>query len=213
MKIKDKLIYFIEYSWLFILLLFASLVYTNQKMISLFFNSDGVASVLLFKDLLIEHGHYKDWAIPSVTHFFPGMPIFALIFLTVKNIYLYFLTVIWVTIIAMYFAIKLIYSQYFPTRKSTFCALMVITGMFLLAFTGRPPYNILLLAFYHVEEFIAGLFLLGIQINLVNKDKLTYKDYILVAFSTLIAFGCSLSDLLFFVQFASPIFFTYSLFS
>ncbi len=212
MKIKDKLIYFIEYSWLFILLLFASLVYTNQKMISLFFNSDGVASVLLFKDLLIEHGHYKDWAIPSVTHFFPGMPIFALVLLTVKNIYLYFLTVIWVTIIAMYFAIKLIYSQYFPTRKSTFCALMVTTGMFLLAFTGRPPYNILLLAFYHVEEFIAGLFLLGIQINLVNRDKLTYKDYILVALSTLIAFGCSLSDLLFFVQFASPIFFTYSLF-
>ncbi|RDH40971.1 MAG: hypothetical protein CFE62_001005 [Candidatus Aquirickettsiella gammari] len=212
MKIKDKLIYFIEYSGLFILLLFASLIYTNQKVASLFFNADGLAAVLLLKDLFIEHGHYKDWVIPSVGHFFPSMTIFSLILLIVKNVYLYFLIAMWMIIIAMYFAVKLIYSQYFSTRKSTFCALMVTTGIFLLAFSNRPPYNILLVPFYHVEEFIAGIFLLGIQINLLNKDKLTYKDYILIALSALITFGCSVSDLLFLVQFAGPIFLTYSVF-
>lgn len=212
MSIKGRFIYFIEYSWLFILLLFACMVYANQKIISLFFNSDGAASLLLFRDLLIEHGHYKDWAIPSAVHFFPGMPIWMLTFLIVKNLYLYFLTVIWVIIISIYFAVRFIYSQCFLARKATFCALTATTGILLLTFSYHPPYNILFLSFYHVEEFIAGLFLLGIQIKLINKDKLAYTDYILVVLSVLIAFGCGLSDLLFFVQFASPIFFTYSFF-
>jgi hypothetical protein len=127
---------------------------------------------------------------------------------------------IWISITSIYVAVKLIYCQFFSIKKAIFFALMATNSLFLLAFShcysysiaSIHPYAIAPVPFIHVGEFIAGLFLLGIQIDLINKDKFTYKDYILVAISAFIAFACSLSDLLFFVQFASPIFVSYSFF-
>lgn len=217
---KSKLIYFIEYSWLFILLLFASVVYLNQGGIELFFNSDILASVLIIKDLFFQHGHYKNWMVPAAHHFFPELFIASLIYCVVKNIYLFFLIMVWTSIISIYIGVKLIYRQFFSVKNAIFFALMATSGFFLLVFhyyraSSIPninPYAIAQVPFVHVGEFIAGLFFLGMQINLINKDKLTYKEYILLAISAFIAFACSLSDLLFFVQFASPIFISYSFF-
>lgn len=220
MSIKGRFIYFIEYSWLFILLLFASIFYLSQRNIDLFFNSDMLFSVLMIKDLFFQHGHYKDWIIPGAHHFFPELFITSLIYCVVKNIYLYFLIMIWMLITSTYLAVKLIYHQFFSIKKTILFALMATSSLFLLTFShycsysvaGIYPYATALVPFIHIGEFITGLFLLGMQINLINKDKLAYKDYILVAISAFIAFACSLSDLLFFVQFSSPIFCTYSLF-
>lgn len=212
MHSKSRLTYFIEYSGLFFLLLFASIFYLSQRNIDLFFNSDILFSVLMIKDLFFQHGHYKDWIIPGAHHFFPDLFIASLIYCIVKNIYLFFLIMIWTSIISIYIGVKLIYRQFFSVKNAIFFALMATSGLFLLAFSNYSPYNLVSVPFIHIGEFITGLFLLGMQINLINKDKLAYKDYILVAISVFIAFACSLSDLLFFVQFSSPIFCTYSLF-
>jgi hypothetical protein len=75
-----------------------------------------------------------------------------------------------------------------------------------------PPYNLALLSFCHIGEFIVGLFFIGMQLNLINKDKFSCKSYILCCFIVIIVFACSLSDLLFVIQFAVPIFITYSFF-
>ncbi len=212
MQSKSRLIYFIEYSGLFILLLFASAVYLDQGIIDLFFNSDELTSVLFFKDLFFDHGHYEDLIIPTVPHFFPDVFILAPIYYVVKNIYLYFLIVIWISIISIYVAVKLIYRQFFSVKKAIIFALIASGSLFLLALHNLQPYNFVLISFWHVGEFIAGLFLIGMQINLISKEKLTYNNNICYFLSAFIAFSCSLSDLLFFIQFAIPIFISYSFF-
>lgn len=212
LRTKNKLIFFIEYFWLFFLLLLASMVYLNQEFINLFFNSDELIPPIFFNDLFFKYGHYKDWIFSPVPHFFPDMLVTFPIFCIVKNVYFCFLIIIWIMMVSTYFAVKFIFHRLFSLEKSVIFSLTAVSSLFLLALKNFSPYNRALVPFYHIGEFIVGLFFIGMQLNLISKDKFSYKSYILCFFIVIIVFACSLSDLLFVIQFAVPTFITYSFF-
>lgn len=206
---KIKYIYFLEIFWLLLLLIYASMIYLDHQLTGMF-NSDWFMFFNFFKDIFLNHGHYKDWVISPAPHFFPDMFIFFPFFFLVKNVYFQFLTVTWLMIILSYLSIRTIYSHFF-NRLTTIYALTATSSLFLLAIKNKYPYILTLLPAVHIGEFIAGLFLLGIHLSLIDHNKLDYKAYFLCAASGVIAFGAGISDLLFVVQFAFPIFLSYSL--
>lgn len=205
-NLKFKFIYLLEVFWLLLLLIYASMIYLNHQLLGVF-NSDWLMFFNFFKDLFLNNGHYKDWVISPAPHFFPDMFIFFPFFFLVKNIYFQFLTVTWLMIILTYLSIRIIYGHFF-TKLTTIFALTATSSLFLLAFKNKYPYILTLVPAVHIGEFIAGLFLLGIQLILIN-NKFDYKTYLLCVASGIIAFGAGVSDLLFLVQFAFPIFLAY----
>ncbi len=190
---KKKYIYFIECAWLLLLLVYTSMIYLNHELA--FFNSDWVMFPNFFKDLFTNSGHYKDWVISPAPHFFPDMFIFFPIFFLVKDIYFQFLIVAWLMIILSYLSIKFIYSQFFP-KQATIFALSATCSLFLLALNKYYPYVLAFIPAVHIGEFISGLFLVGIQIKLINNNNLSYKTTIFMLISLLISFSASLSDLI-----------------
>lgn len=206
-NLKTKFIYFLEVFWLLLLLTYASMIYLNHQLLGVF-NSDWVMFFNFFKDLFLNNGHYKDWVISPAPHFFPDMFIFFPFFFLVKNIYFQFLTVTWLMIILSYLSIRIIYGHFF-TKLTTIFALTATSSLFLLAFKNQYPFILTLLPAVHIGEFIAGLFLLGIHLILIGHNKVDYKAYLFCVVSGIIAFGAGISDLLFLVQFACPIFLAY----
>lgn len=205
---KIKFIYFIELLWLLSILTLTTLVYLHHDIIGLFFNSDYLMFLNFFNDIFFNHGHYKDWIIAPAPHFFPDMFIFFPFFFLIKNIYFQFLIVSWLMIISSYLSIRLIYRHFF-TKQATAFALTATCSLFLLALKKKSPYILALIPGVHVGEFIAGLFLLGIHLILIGHNKFDYKACLLCVVSGIIAFGAGISDLLFLVQFACPIFLAY----
>ncbi|MFZ0219851.1 MAG: hypothetical protein WAL30_06565 [Candidatus Aquirickettsiella sp.] len=210
MSSKNKLIYCIEFLWLLSILILATVIYLHQDLIGLFFNSDHVMFPSFFSDIFFNHGHYQDWVISPAPHFFPDMLLFPPFFFIIKNIYFQFLIAIWLMIIITYIALKLIYSQFFSIKTSTVFTLAALGSLFILALKNVSPYMLALLPAVHIGEFLMGLFLIGIQLKILDTTKLSIKKYILGGISALITFCCSLSDLLFVEQFAPPIFLAYS---
>lgn len=206
---KLKPIYLLEFFWLLLLLVYASLIYLNLQLADSFFNSDWVMFFRFFSDLFLSHGHYKDWVISPAPHFFPDMFVFFPFFLIVKNIYFQFLTVMWLMIILCYLSIRIIYNH-FCTKQATIFTLAAVTALFLMSLKKEYPFILALVPATHIGEFIAGLFLLGIHLSLISYNKLDYKKYSLWAIAATITFFSSLSDLLFVVQFVCPIFIAYT---
>ena len=210
MSSKSKLIYWIEFLWLLSILTLATLVYLHQDLIGLFFNSDHVMFPSFFNDIFFNHGHYKDWVISPAPHFFPDMLLFPPFFFLINNIYFQFLIAIWLMIIMTYIALKFIYYQFFSKNTSTVFTLAALGSLFILALQNISPYVLALLPAVHIGEFLIGLILIGLQLKILNTNKLNIKKYILGGISALITFFASLSDLLFVEQFAVPIFLAYS---
>ncbi len=210
MSSENKLIYFLEVSCLTLLLMYASMIYLDQQLVDSFFNSDWVMFFQFFNDLFLNHGHYKDWVISPAPHFFPDMFIFFPFFFLVRNIYFQFLIVIWLMISLNYLSIRIIYSHFFSKQTRILFSLAATCSLFLLAFKKESPYILALLPAVHIGEFIIGLFLIGIHLTLIEHNKLDYKSYLLSVVSAVIAFAAGISDLLFVVQFACPIFLAYN---
>ena len=183
------------------------MTYLNHQLVGVL-NSDWLMFFNFFQDIFINHGHYKDWSISPAPHFFPDMFIFFPLFFLVKNIYFQFLTVCWVMIILSYLSIRIIYSHFF-SKLTTIFALTATSSLFLLAFKNTYPYILSIVPAVHIGEFVAGLFLLGIHLVLIDHNKFDDKAYSLCIASGIIAFGAGTSDLLFLVQFACPIFLAY----
>ena len=210
MVAKSKLIYFIEISWLLSLLILASMVYLNHELVGTFFNSDWMMFPKFIQDIFLGHGHYKDWTISPAPHFFPDMVIFTPFFLLIKNIYFQFQVSMWIMIVLIYLGVKFIYYQFFSIKETIIFALASTSSLVLLGLKQFSPYILALAPVVHVGEFIAGLFLVGIQIKMISRDKLDFISYSLCGVSALIAFAAGVSDLLFIVQFSAPIFVAYS---
>ncbi len=209
-KTRSKFIYTVEIFWLLLLLMYVSMAYVGYpKLSSSFFNADWVTFSRFFDDFFLEHGHYKDWILFPAPHFFPDMLVFFPFFFLIKDIYFQFLIVMELMIILHYLSVRIIYSQFF-TKQATIFALAATSSLFLLAVKGKLPFILALLPAVHVGEVVTGLFLLGIHFFLIEYNKLDYKSYCLCAISAVIAFASGLSDLLFIIQFAVPIFLTYS---
>lgn len=204
MPYKNRFLYLIEYAGLFFLLLFATLEYLNQEIIISFFNSDIVLFPSLFKDLFVNHNHYKDWFICPAPHFFPDMFLFIPIIFLTKNIYFQFLLTMLLMLTLIYFAVKYLYYQFFTRKISIFFALIVISFLLVLGLRSSP-YNLLLLPTAHVGEYIIGIFLISIIIKLIGiKKGSNYNLNILYCCLAILIFLCSASDLLFVVQFSIP---------
>lgn len=203
---ENKLIYLIEILWLFLLLIFASLSYLNQEHISFFFNADILGFFDFFQDMFLKHVHYKDWSLSPAPHFFPDMLIFFPFLFLVKNVYYQFLISLWLMIIFTYLSIRFVYFQIFPKKQSVFFSLAVTSGFYLLALKGVSPYILALVPAVHVGEFIAGVFFIGVQLKIINQKKNNFNNYFLYILSTILAFCCGLSDLLFVTQFACAAF-------
>lgn len=210
MVAKSKIIYFIEFFWLLSLLILACMVYLNHELVGTFFNSDWVMFPRFIQDIFLGHGHYRDWVISPAPHFFPDMFIFTPFFLLIKSIYLQFLISILIMIILTYLAVKLIYSQFFSVKQTIIFSMAATSSLFILALKLFYPYVLALVPAVHVGEFIVGLFLIGIQIKMINKEKLDFISYILCGISGVTAFAAGASDLLFVIQFSGPIFLAYS---
>ncbi len=204
-------IYSLEIFFLFLLVLLSSLFYLSQTSISLFFNFDFLYFPALFKDLLIDNGHYKDWTLSPAPHFFPDWLIFIPVFLATKKVYFQFLIVLCIQTILMYLAMKFLYRQFFSSNKSRIFSLLSLSFVCLLAVNPYQPYVNLFIPAVHIGELIAGIFYLSIQIKLINRAELEInsKNYSLFTIGVIVAFLASLSDLLFVVQFSIPIFLSY----
>lgn len=205
---KEKTIVFIELLWLGLLLVFASLVYLNQEFIGLFFNSDSLMFPSVFKDLFLQHGHYKDWSLSPAPHFFPDFLIFFPVFVVFKDVYFQFLGAVCLQLILLYFAVKYIYLQLFKKNNAIIFALSSVSVFYFFSCRNVSPYELAMIPAAHIGEFIMGLFFIGIQLKLINNTKL-YKGKNLFFVGILLSFLCSLSDLLFFVQFSSATFLAY----
>ncbi|MES2142196.1 MAG: hypothetical protein V4471_04855 [Pseudomonadota bacterium] len=209
---QNKSIYFIEIFWLFSLIIFASLIYLNQKYIGLFFNSDHLMFPSVFKDLFLNQGHYKDWSLSPAPHFFPDIFTFSPAFLLTKDIYFQFLITLCLQLVFLYLAVKYLYSQFFSKTSAIVFSLASASIFYLLTF--KKPASILLAAgplipAGHMGEFIVGIFVVGMQLKIINySDNLEHKNNLLLL-GTALSFLCSLSDWLFFIQFSAAIFFIY----
>ncbi|WP_218814773.1 hypothetical protein [Rickettsiella endosymbiont of Dermanyssus gallinae] len=208
MRYKGKTIVFIELFWLALLLVFTSLVYLNQEFIGLFFNSDSLMFPSVFKNLFLQHGHYKDWSLSPAPHFFPDFLIFFPVFLVFKDVYFQFLAVLCLQLILLYLAVKYTYLQLFTKNKAIIYALSSVSIFYLFSCRNISPYELAMIPAAHMGEFIMGLFFIGIQLNLINNTD-PYKGKSLFFIGILLSFLCSLSDLLFLVQFSSAAFVAY----
>jgi hypothetical protein len=206
---NKKIIFFIEYVWLLVLLLLACLFYLSQQTISLFFNSDLLIIPSLFKDIFINNNHYKDWFLSPAPHFFPDMVLYLPTIYLFKQIYLQFLAYICLILLLTYFIIKHTYRLFFSKNNSTFFALTAISSLFVLAFTLISPYMFFMVPATHYGEFIMGLLLIIITTKMISNRKFNFKKYVEYSISVLLILACSASDLLFIIQFVIPIFLSY----
>ncbi|MDQ8039822.1 MAG: hypothetical protein REH83_05380 [Rickettsiella sp.] len=208
---QSKLIYYIEIFWLSSLIIFASLIYLNQEYIGLFFNSDHLMFPAVFQDLFLNQGHFKDWSLSPAPHFFPDILIFLPAFFLTKDIFYQFLITLCLQLVFLYLSVKYFYSQFFPKKITIIFALASVSIFYLLTF--KKPASLLLAAgplipAGHMGEFIVGIFVVSMQLKIITNDNFKLKNNFLL-FGTALIFLCSLSDWLFFIQFALAILFTY----
>jgi hypothetical protein len=210
MNCKNKLLYFVEFSCLLLLLIFASLIYLSQKGASLFFNSDLLLFPGFFKDIFLNHNHYKDWFLSPAPHFFPDMVLYFPTIFFSKNVYFQFLIYIWLVLLLSYFVVKSIYIHFFSTKKTIFFALISIISISILALRFVYPYMLLLVPDSHAGEVIIGLLIVSILFKLVSNKKFNSKSYFLSCIVAILIFASSVSDLLFIIQFVVPFFLSYT---
>lgn len=206
---KNKLIYVIEIFWLLLLLALTSIVYLNQGLPNYFFNSDLLQFFNFFRDIFLNHANYMEWIFSPAPHFFPDMFLFIPFLFLTKNIYYQILISLWIMIVFTYCSMKFFYRQLFSKEKAIFFSLTVTSCMFLLAIKGFSPYLLAMSPATHVSEFIIGIFFVGIQIKIINKEKISFNSNALYVISAFLSFLCGFSDLLFIPQFALPTFLYY----
>lgn len=204
---SKKVLFCIECIWLLILLILVSLYYLSQANVSAIFNSDIIILPSLFKDLLVNNNHYRDWFLSPAPHFFPDAFLYYFTGLLTKNIYFQVLIFKWVRVIIIYFIVKYLYCQFFTRKMSILFSLMVTSLLIMLSLREFLAYNTLLMPSVHESELIIGLFLTTLIIKLIDDKKQRNNLKIFSLFSVLI-FLCSASDMLFFVQFPFPFVFS-----
>ena len=200
-----KVLYFVEYTWLLILLILVSLYYLSQSNIISVFNSDVILLPSLFKDLLVNNNHYRDWFLSPAPHLFPDAFLFFFIVLLTKNIYFEFLIFKWIRIVLIYCIVKYLYRHFFTRKMAIAFSLLVTSLLVILSLREFLAYNTFLIPSAHESEFIIGLLLLTITINLVHNTKANGNFKVLCSIFVILIFACSASDLLFIVQFSIPL--------
>lgn len=210
MFLSKKMLFFIEYVWLLVLLILACLFYLSQQGIGLFFNSDILLFPSFFKNIFLNSDHYRDWFLSPAPHFFPDMVLYLPTIFLSKQAYLQFLVYMCIIILLTYFIIKNIYQLYFSKKKSIFFSLTAVSTLFVVAFTLDSPYKLSFLPGAHYGQFLTGLLLIIISTKLLS-NILSFKKNFLYFISSILIFLSSTSDLLFIIQFSIPFFLSYFL--
>jgi hypothetical protein len=209
--LRNHILLLFEVFGLSLLLIFVTLIYFNQGIISFFFNSDTLLLPSLLKDLFLHISYYKDWSLSPAPHFFPDIFLYAIIFFVTKNIYFQFLINLYLQLLFLYVAIKYIYRLFFDQEKAVIFAFAAVCLVFLLAIYGKPPFGNMVVPTAHIGEFIIGIYLLGVQLKNIAENRLEIKKHLVILTSTL-SFLAGLSDLLFVPQFATAFLLSYLLF-
>jgi|GEM_PF-3463934 len=208
MLTKNKLLNFLEFLYLILIILSVSLFYLTQAGAALFFNADTLFIADFFKNLFFENGSIRNWVFPSTFCFFPDWLILFIASLFSKKIYLQFLIVACLNVLLLYWIVKLIYRQFFSKQETLLFTFSSI-GIFILLGTNLfEPYLMLLTICYHAGAFIAGLFYIYIQLKYIKENRLKKEKNILIFLAICISLIMGVSDPIFLAQFSIPVFLT-----
>lgn len=190
--------------FIFSLTAFYISISTTNLDLNLFFSTDAITNSVIYKDLMLNSGTYKDWYFPYAPSFLPEFAVHILTQTLTNN----FVTTVLITsillytlvLLSIYFLYTTVFGQISTKEKQLFIAalgsfnILLATGAFFLLFL------FLLLPQLHVGAVAASIISIALCWKVVNDPKPTYFA-LLIAVTSLATF----SDRLYIFFFVIPV--------